>query len=506
MRTVLIGSDFVYNAEGNLVPIEINTAVGLNGYSLEPNDEAIDITNITSFITERGFTNIHYIGDIRPLSDRLKAFYTSSSSVTYEFHNVGKDSITVPYIEDNDDTLIIRSAYDTTAIVDDTYCKDKINFLNLIKDQSFGSQFAYKQNDGSIVNHITTIRDNGNHPNFILKNRYPNYDKALLPKLFKVSNNEELNFVLDSLGTNEFLMEFHFNSEKLYENHIQVIRGLNILFPPNLESISLGALTYFADNNATDSEFNSETFELSNFSERNKYLYQGEVIRTPKLSIDDLVEMADGTFKRADELVVGDVVKSLTIPNPFGLDISSTQSNYKIPFEQLQSETVYTTNAITKIVRVSKFAPTTKLTFTDGTEWFDTAGSSYLAIKNDEVRFLALRENTGNVPNADYFIEVGVNIILIDTANGELNFVQKEIQTIEYINSFLDGFLISVEDEHIFLTKESADTNSSFVAVEHNIACSVPWYYCGYSGQCGKQQCCGYTNQCLGACFNCPQP
>ena len=27
MRTVLLGSDFMYNKDGNLVPIEINTAV-----------------------------------------------------------------------------------------------------------------------------------------------------------------------------------------------------------------------------------------------------------------------------------------------------------------------------------------------------------------------------------------------------------------------------------------------------------------------------------------------
>ena len=42
---------------------------------------------------------------------------------------IGKSNTTIDYIyiEDNETTLIIRSAYDTTAIIDDTYCKDKIN-------------------------------------------------------------------------------------------------------------------------------------------------------------------------------------------------------------------------------------------------------------------------------------------------------------------------------------------------------------------------------------------
>ena len=505
MRTVLIGSDFVYNKNGELVPIEINTAVGLNGYSLENYIDAISITELTNFITQNGFTNVHYIGDIKPFSKKLEQQYTGSS-VSYEFHNVGRDSITVPFIEDNDNTLIIRSAYDTTALVDDVYCKDKVNFLNLIKNQNFGSQFAHKGTDGSIVNNITTITDNGNHPNFILKHRYPNYDKEVYPKLFKVSNTTELDVVLNSMNSDDLLMEFHINQSKLYQNHLQVFRGMNILFPPNLESISLGGLTYFADNIISDSTFDSETFELQNIADRKKYLYQGELIKTPKLSIDDLVEMADGTFKRADELQIGDSVKSLNIANPAGIDISSEQTIYNISFEELQNSTTYTTNTITGLVRVSKFAPITKLTFTDGTDWFDTAGSHYLSIRNNQVRFLALKEDTGAVPGADYYVGIGDTILLIDTTNGELNFVQKEIQNIEYVNEFLDGFLITVTDQHIFLTKESQNANSSFVAVEHNVSCSLGWLSCGSSYQCGKQQCCGYSNQCVGGCNNCYTP
>ena len=35
MRTVLIGSDFMYDADGNLKPIEINTATGWHYNKLE---------------------------------------------------------------------------------------------------------------------------------------------------------------------------------------------------------------------------------------------------------------------------------------------------------------------------------------------------------------------------------------------------------------------------------------------------------------------------------------
>ena len=133
MRTVLIGSDFMYDKNGDLKPIEINTALGWHRNKLEDDSNSIDLTALNSFITEQGFTKVVYIGDI----PKLDSYFSSSFSIReieYEMHSIGSNSITIPFIEDNETTLIIRSAYDTTALVDDTYCKDKVNFLNLIKD------------------------------------------------------------------------------------------------------------------------------------------------------------------------------------------------------------------------------------------------------------------------------------------------------------------------------------------------------------------------------------
>ena len=56
MRTVLIGSDFMYNKDGNLVPIEINTAVGWHRNKIETDSSSVDLTTLNSFITEQGFT------------------------------------------------------------------------------------------------------------------------------------------------------------------------------------------------------------------------------------------------------------------------------------------------------------------------------------------------------------------------------------------------------------------------------------------------------------------
>ena len=108
MRTVLIGSDFMYDKDGSLKPIEINTAVGWDGpRKIEDDIDCLDLTNLHQFVETKGFTSIHYVGDILPFHKILEAHY-SGSSVTYEYHAIGSFAITIPFIEDNDETLIIN--------------------------------------------------------------------------------------------------------------------------------------------------------------------------------------------------------------------------------------------------------------------------------------------------------------------------------------------------------------------------------------------------------------
>ena len=298
MRTVLIGSDFVYNKDGNLVPIELNTNIGWVNLTVEDNDTALDFTTLSNFITERAFTKVVYIGSVLKVSKKLKTL-TETLGIIFENHTTNMDSITIPFVEDNDETLIIRSSYDTTALVDDTYCKDKVNFLNLIKDSTFDSQFAYKDDNGNLVNHITTINDNGVHPNFILKAVNPGYDKTNYPKFYKVTNESELNTILSNINTELFLMEFHLNMDKLYEDHIQIFRGMNLLFPPNLESISLGGYTYLPTGRLdSDVTYDTITFELNSES-KYKYISNEYGLVAPKLLDTDKVELSNGTFKNA---------------------------------------------------------------------------------------------------------------------------------------------------------------------------------------------------------------
>jgi len=465
MRTVLIGSDFMYDKDGNLKPIEINTAVGWDGIEkIEEDADCLNLTNLYTFINDNNFETIHYIGDIGYFHKTLETHY-SGSPVTYEFHGVGKSAITIPYIEDNETTLIIRSAYDTTALVDDTYCRDKIEFMKLIESQSFSSQFAYKDNN-NIISNITTIPDNGIHPNFILKSRLPGYDTDVYPKFFKVINQTELDEVISQNVTNDyFLMENYVNEEKTWNGHLKVIRSLNLLYPPTLESIQLGQYTKINHNLLQENvTYNNSTFELDSLF-RESYLTNLQIRWQPKLLDNDLVEMADGTFKTALDLEIGDLIKTIDIPETDGTTGTRLEYIYNnLTYEGLISNTVYSTNEVTNKKRVNRLAILSQLTFEDGSTWEDTIGSSYLVDIDGAIQF----KRVENLVSGDV-------VLLLNTNNDNLEFIRKIIISNIESKSVFSGWMISVDEERLFLTKPSTSTNNeTYVSIEHNdISCPV---------------------------------
>ena len=481
MRTLLLGTDFMYKQSGELVPLEINTSVGYDGIGKIENDvDVFDLQALVTFIENNNFTKIEYIGNIGQFYNNL----TASVSVECEIHQVQENAVTIPYIEDTETTLIIRSAYDTTALVDDTYCREKVNFMNLIKDSTFGHEFAYKDIDGNLVNTITTILDNGVHPNFILKSNLPGYDKAVYPKLYKVENQTELDTILENVTTEYFLMPYYINTDKLQHNHIPVVRSLNLLLPPNLESIALGVYTKFCANGLDNQPTYDSNFEVID-SLRDSYLTGISKAFTPKLLDTDLVEMADGTFKTALDLQIGDVVKTIEIPG--GIDVEDIESikNYGSEAQDFLSGTTYSTNVVTNKFKMSAYGGKTTITFTDNSIWMDTNTSNYLINRDGNIAFETIS-----------MFKAGDIMVLIDTTSETISFVEKEVQSISHEIGWFDGWGITIARTHLFLTKASEGTNTSYVAIEHNMTmCNrfmgANCYWCySYCASCSKMQAC----------------
>jgi hypothetical protein len=474
----------MYDKDGVLKPIPINTNVGFTDNHLADINDVFDTTYLEEFVTQNGFTKIDYIGSVKVFSNILNSM-SIDLGIDFEFHQTAWNSITVPYIEDTDTNLIIRSAYDTTAVVDDTYCNDKIEFLKLIQSESFGAQFAYLNEEDELVTNITTIPDNGVHPNFILKARHPVYDKEVYPKLYRVTTQFELDTVLENVTDEYFVMEYYYNPTYNINGKVTKKRSLNILYPPSLQSIPFGKYTDTTKQKLVENPvFDDSTFELVDYLRDGYIASNVQPILKPKLLDTDLVQMVDGTFKTGLDLQVGDVVRTIDIPNATNVDSTEEAVNYKIDLDTFISGSTYSSNTITAKQRIDVSTNIVEIVFTDNSTWEDTELSYYLVERDDEVRFIALSE-----------LVSGDIVILIDTTNPASVEVQaKTVESTTTVRKEFSGWLISVERRHLFLTVTNSSTqNISFAAIEHNVGEGCSGKYastsCG-TGGCGASAYC----------------
>jgi hypothetical protein len=488
MRAVIVGLDFVYDLEGNLRPIEMNTNIGQSRQKIENDSEIFDMTDFQNFVSSNMFTKITYIGTNTEIREQIQNV-TTNLSLEFESILTTQGSITIPYVEDSPTHLIVRTSYDTTAILDDLYCSNKIGYLNLIKDSEFGSEFAYLNDENVLINNITNIQDNGIHPNFILKAVKPAYDKEVYPKFYKVSNQTELDIVLQNVTEDYFLMPYYFNESKVHSNKVTKVRKMSMLFPPNLESIHIGAYTDISIQRLENSvTYNEETFEIDNHY-RNIYFTSDFKINLPKLLDDDYVIMADGTTKSGLDLQVGDLLRTIDIPNAENIDAVNVLADYQINMQTFLDGVVYSTNRVVGKKRIDIRVDIAEITFTDETKWFDTINSSYLINENDGIKFKKIMD----------FVP-GDIVLLIDTSEYEnVQIVEKTVQSINIIDEEFSGWTIEVERAHLFLTSTGNPTVSYvsyFAAVEHNsVSCFGTPY--GGQGSCPKGFCCN------GVCLAC---
>ena len=72
MRTLLLGTDFMYNNNGDLVPIEINTNIGGTEAMIEDQNLVYDISGIGQLIQNNSINKVYYIGSHYQFEQKLQ--------------------------------------------------------------------------------------------------------------------------------------------------------------------------------------------------------------------------------------------------------------------------------------------------------------------------------------------------------------------------------------------------------------------------------------------------
>ena len=325
MKSLLISSDFVHDADGNIRLLEINTNSGIGVTQFQ----FFDFSSLKSHLLDNNYNKLVFVynNNLNLFVDYMQADWDSDSSVsgiTLEFVKVFDTFYGIPAdVVDNETTFIIRSVYDSTAIVDSEYCANEINLYDLFinnSDTASIPKLRFKRDDGSEFDNLSRDKNaQVNIPDYFLKKSV--FSPYINNKLVKLDSNTSIDDLIDSDAAilDTYIVEnYHFNStESVYNNKIQAIRAYQIWYGPNLDSIDLA----FVDSSAlvaipSETDFSSE----NNYVDKKwRYSFISNFLTThdgPKqhgYREDSLVTMEDGSTKQLKDVVVGETVKSYIV-------------------------------------------------------------------------------------------------------------------------------------------------------------------------------------------------
>jgi len=206
MKSVFIGVDYIKNTD-SIKLLELNTDVQISNLK----ESYFDYTSLFNYVSQNGFAKLHFI---------YKETYTSpifieniknlcaSNNVTYEETLITLNSILIDDIEDAEDTLFFRLAYNAQAILDDYYCREHGELVNLLFEngkESYIPKTHLQYSSEVLHDNINSLNDNGNYPNIIAKKNYADFDNlkvSIISTMVSICSNVNCTRFIYSLQSN----------------------------------------------------------------------------------------------------------------------------------------------------------------------------------------------------------------------------------------------------------------------------------------------------------------
>ena len=318
MKSVFIGVDYIKNTD-SIKLLELNTDVQISNLK----ESYFDYTSLFNYLSENGFTKLHFIYKETYTSpvfiENVKNLCTQNG-ITYGETLISLNSILIDDIEDAEDTLFFRLAYNAQAILDDYYCREHGELVNLLFEngkESYIPKTHLQYSTEVLHDNIDSLNDNGDYPNIIAKKNYADFDKTLYPAFYKLSNEAELGTLKSNLDTNIFLQEYLFSSENVEDNlivnHIRkwylISNGLN-------DVIDLGG---YLHSNQVPLKLENITYVNTKLDNKGRSMFYSNPNRLSSAGVlsnyNVKKQNSDTTFTLTDidALEVGDVVEALEI-------------------------------------------------------------------------------------------------------------------------------------------------------------------------------------------------
>jgi hypothetical protein len=333
MKGVLIGSDFIKLADG-IKFLEINTDVDIT----IKNSEFLELNNLFNYLTTNGYTKLVLIYKRKHIANVVVNLFetaATTNSITLETIVISNNSITIPSITPEPNTFYLRCAYDVTAIVDDTYCRDKSEMVKLLfesNNQNILPKTYVKNSQTEIIyDNFDTIIDNGIHPNVISKKILPDFDKTTYPKFNKFETDSQLSDLKAVNDGSTLIQEYRFNNSGLVDGKItDCIRTWSILLEDVETMIDLGGYV-------TSNQLNLDEIDITYTSNilDNKWRW-AYFSNPPLISVGipgqyEVIKIVDGeeVVVNIESLDIGNTIKSVSLVGLNKDELSSESINWE---------------------------------------------------------------------------------------------------------------------------------------------------------------------------------
>ena len=486
MKGTIIGTDLLeQNDSVKILEINTNTTIYNEGADM------LDYDVLFNVMVDNNITELHFIyteGDTHfPLAESYRfeniiKERCESLGIEYFQYVVPNNSITVPYIEDKPNRFILRQSYDTTALVDETYCADKFEFFNLMHTSEYIPQ-TYFETSQINFDTLGSVDYTTSHPNLLVKHRYPVYEQGELPALYSVANEGELNQLkADILETNNNLVqEFVYDDANILDGRYSIIRSIDIIYGPELDVINMGGyktstiipLDFF------ENEFVSGSKKL-NQKTRFKYINKSlgkEGAAEYHTDDDSMILDYTGSLKDVDTIQLGDYIKSIDFTDLNGTspsgDRNITLLGWDGTLQQTSASLTEVSSSLNSVVSASVETIYIRITLENGTNWTDSPSCTYYFEESGSISTRWDKVNKMMVGDKLVLIDPTTNELSTELITGlEMEYTQKTIYSLDFEPS--DLFLVDIGD--------------GLFSIMHN-TCWCPWIYCGY--YCNSTYCPG---------------
>jgi hypothetical protein len=456
MKGVLIGSDFLVT-DGGVKLLEINTDTDLFSVDLP----FLDLSNLMTYLTTNSYTKLVLIYKKIHISiDTLNKFQQecTTNGIILEEIVISNNSITIPSINKEPNTFYFRCAYDVTAIIDDTYCRDKTEIVKLLmgteNESILPKTYVKYTGDSSILDNLNSIELNEEHPNLIAKKILPDFNRGVYPEFYKVSTPTELQSIKTNLSDSLLLQEYNFSTSSIEDGRIcNVIRTWNILLSDVETMIDLGG---HYTRNQVPLDYDTITYTGNTLDNKWRYMYFSNpmTVATGVPGEYEVIKYVDGaeTISTISELSVGDVIKSVRISG-----LSATATPYEtfdwMASGSLDSVIEYTTASVQKINGLDSSVISNPESYAS---WFNELSYTSGSITNTSLlaagEQILVRDLFDGLIKFKYVRFVNPGDKIVTSLNTEVDLVSNDL--VWYTGSL---YTIDIEPDDVFV----AGTNSN---------------------------------------------